>query len=277
MGEMQRLFEATDYMRRIDLEILKENPAIISMLRMSTAPPIARDRLIGLANVKASLVKTMELDKLPGQMPEQELNDSLLRIIKVITEMLDQSLFGWLYSQHTPGPEELEIAQVVVSDRRCGVLSDPIIRNTQEARQLNAIRVYLESKGYRKQHHLGELPPHEMESGTFAFHQNVPIINEAGRRIKMPIDIVIQPKSAAPRSMPLLIEAKSAGDFTNTNKRRKEEATKIRQLRATYGDRVDLILLLCGYFDAGFLGYEAAEGLDWVWEHRIEDLDIAGI
>ena len=35
--------------------------------------------------------------------------------------------------------------------------------------------------------------------------------------------------------MPILIEAKSAGDFTNTNKRRKEEATKVHQLRATYG------------------------------------------
>jgi len=32
------------------------------------------------------------------------------------------------------------------------------------------------------------------------------------------------------------------------------------------------ILFLCGYFDSGYLGYEAAEGIDWVWEHRIEDL-----
>ncbi|MBN1953687.1 MAG: N-6 DNA methylase, partial [Anaerolineae bacterium] len=27
-----------------------------------------------------------------------------------------------------------------------------------------------------------------------------------------------------------------------------------------------------GYFNSQYLGYEAAEGLDWVWEHRIEDL-----
>jgi type II restriction enzyme len=43
------------------------------------------------------------------------------------------------------------------------------------------------------------------------------------------------PKNAKAREMPLLIEAKSAGDFTNVNKRRKEEATKMNQLRATYG------------------------------------------
>ena len=29
---------------------------------------------------------------------------------------------------------------------------------------------------------------------------------------------------------------------------------------------------MCGYFDAAYLGYEAAEGIDWIWEHRIEDL-----
>ena len=38
-----------------------------------------------------------------------------------------------------------------------------------------------------------------------------------------------------------------------------------------------LILLLCGYFDTGYLGYEAAEGIDWVWEHRIGDVDLLGI
>ena len=58
----------------------------------------------------------------------------------------------------------------------------------------------------------------------------------------------------------------------NTNKRRKEEATKINQLRNCYGVGIQFILFLCGYFDSGYLGYEAAEGIDWVWEHRVDDL-----
>ena len=53
--------------------------------------------------------------------------------------------------------------------------------------------------------------------------------------------------------MPVLIECKSAGDFTNTNKRRKEETTKIEQLRNNYGKKVEFILFLCGYFDSGYL------------------------
>lgn len=85
------------------------------------------------------------------------------------------------------------------------------------------------------------------------------------------------PLRAKQGDLPVLIEAKSAGDFTNTNKRRKEEATKVTQLRATYGDKVRFILSLCGYFDSGYLGYEAAEGIDWVWEHRIDDLKRLGL
>jgi hypothetical protein len=74
-----------------------------------------------------------------------------------------------------------------------------------------------------------------------------------------------------------LVEAKSAGDFTNTNKRRKEEAIKVAQLRTTYGNTIRFVLFLCGYFDSGYLGYEAAEGIDWVWEHRIDDLEELGV
>jgi len=85
------------------------------------------------------------------------------------------------------------------------------------------------------------------------------------------------PKAAGPGSLPLLVEAKSAGDYTNVNKRRKEEATKAGQLRQYYGENVKFVLFLCGYFDSGYLGYEAAERIDWVWEHRIEDFGAFGV
>ena len=76
---------------------------------------------------------------------------------------------------------------------------------------------------------------------------------------------------AEPGDLPLFVEAKSAGDFTNVNKRRKEEAAKAGQLRRRHGTEARFILFLGGYFDTGYLGYEAAEGIDWVWEHRIDD------
>ena len=49
------------------------------------------------------------------------------------------------------------------------------------------------------------------------------------------------------------------------------------QLRHSYGEDVRYVLFLCGYFDGGYLGYEAAEGIDWVWEHRIGDLGEFGL
>jgi type II restriction enzyme len=96
-------------------------------------------------------------------------------------------------------------------------------------------------------------------------------------KVNIPVDVVIQPIKPHKGRLPILIEAKSAGDFTNTNKRRKEEATKIHQLKATYGEGIVFVLFLCGYFGSDYLGYEAAEGIDWVWEHRIDDLLKIGI
>ena len=89
--------------------------------------------------------------------------------------------------------------------------------------------------------------------------------------------MIVQPHTSRPGGLPILIEAKSAGDFANVNKRRKEEGMKAHQLRTTYGPDIAFILLLCGYFDGGYLGYEAAEGIDWVWEHRLEDMDQVGL
>ena len=107
---------------------------------------------------------------------------------------------------------------------------------------------------------------------------NVPAEQEGtGRQVNIPVDAVIMPKAATTGDLPLLVEAKSAGDFTNVNKRRKEEAAKMSQLRQSYGEDVRYVLFLCGYFDGGYLGYEAAEGIDWVWEHRIGDLGEFGL
>ncbi len=95
--------------------------------------------------------------------------------------------------------------------------------------------------------------------------------------MNVPIDVIIQPKRLRQDRLPIFIEAKSAGDFTNTNKRRKEEAMKIYQLRQSFGKSVVFVLFLCGYFGSDYLGYVAAEGIDWVWEHRITDLQQLGL
>jgi hypothetical protein len=152
-----------------------------------------------------------------------------------------------------PTEKELYRSSTIVADRLCGAIAEPIVRNAQEKRQLAMIEKYLIDRGYRLKGHPSQLPLKQMEPGTFTFRLNVKVIPSKtdGKTVNIPIDAVIQPKSAKLPRLPLLIEAKSAGDYTNVNKRRKEEATKMSQLRATYGRKVAFVLFLCGYFDAG--------------------------
>jgi XamI-like restriction endonuclease len=255
--------------------LLMKHPEILPTLRMSCCPPIARDRLIGLAGVSKSLVGCMEAGELPPRMADAILQENLKRISGILTQMFDIDICPWLVAKQRPSKQDRRRASTIIADRLCGAMSDPIIRNAQEKRQLAYIGTYLKKKGYvQKPHPPGKLL-NEMERGTFAFRMNVVVGSEL--KVNIPIDVVIQPKKPRASFIPILMEAKSAGDFTNVNKRRKEEATKMHQLKATYGPHVEYILFLCGYFDSGYLGYEAAEGIDWIWEHRIEDFENLGV
>ncbi len=266
--------EQTAHLSDVTPLMLKGNPLVLQTLRMATAPPIARDRLTGLAGVSRNLVSSMEEGRIPPRLSAKLLDSQLLKISQVIVRLIDKDIFPWLDDRRQPTHAEIYRAATIIADRLCGAMSDPIIRNAQEQRQLAIIRQWLEERGYR----YAAARFNEMEPGTFAFRINIPIKQENRiKQVMIPVDTVIMPLSATLGDFPLLIEAKSAGDFTNPNKRRKEEATKIGQLKNTYGDGLRYILFLCGYFDSGYLGYEAAEGIDWVWEHRIDDLAEFGV
>lgn len=270
---VEMALQLTENLTNICPEILEIYPSVLPMLRMATCPPIARDRLIGLAGVSYNLVKSMEDEKrVPPIMKKSDLLEQLSKIGDIIEKMADPDIFVWKQRGDNGTEEEIHRASTIVADRLCGAVANPIIRNAQERRQLAAMKKWLEARGYR------ELNPGEakhflsMPLGTFSFRFNVLVTMDGGKKVNIPVDAVIMRKNAKQGDFPALFEAKSAGDFTNTNKRRKEEAVKMQQLRKTYGSKITFDLFLCGYFDSGYLGYEAAEGIDWVWEHRIDDL-----
>lgn len=271
--DVQNTLQATENLTNITPDILRRYPEVLSTLRMSTCPPLAVDRLIGLASVPSSLVKRMEQEqKLPVRLRGEALDNELRKIGVLIERMADPDIFTWLNRPETPSHEDVYRAATIVADRLCGSVTNPIIRNAQERRQLAAIQNWLEERQYRRLTGQDGIRFDAMPPGTFSFRMNVPVRLEAGKIINIPVDAVIKPKSSIISDLPVFIEAKSAGDFANVNKRRKEEAIKMSQLRNTYGGQVKFNLFLCGYFDSGYLGYEAAEGIDWVWEHRIDDL-----
>ena len=277
--DVERGLRLTEDLTSVTPKVIQANPAILPMLRMSTCPPLARDRLIGLANSSRNFVGQMEKGTIPPKLAPEVVLNHLDGISTVLTKMLDVDIFPWLEEKRRPTEEERYRSSTVVADRLCGAVAEPIVRNAQEKRQLNIIEQHLVVRGYKHKPHPATVPITEMEPGTFSFRTNVVVrpAKSDAKTVKIPIDAVIQPKYIKLPNLPLLIEAKSAGDFTNVNKRRKEEATKINQLKTTYGESVVFVLFLCGYFDAAYLGYEAAEGIDWIWEHRTSDLDQLGI
>ena len=276
---VEAALRATGNLTDIKPALLRKHPEILPTLRMSTCPPIAVDRLIGLARVSPTFVKSMELNqRLPMRMSTADADVQLAKIGDIIERMVDPDIFVWI-GRAAPATEvEIHRAATIVADRLCGAVANPIIRNAQEKRQLAGIKTWLEAKGYRQLPGGDGTKFNAMQPGTFSFRMNVPVKLEGGiQSVNIPVDVVIMPMTGLIGELPIFLEAKSAGDFTNTNKRRKEEAVKMAQLRSTYGTGVRFNLFLCGYFDSGYLGYEAAEGIDWVWEHRIDDLTLFGI
>jgi XamI restriction endonuclease len=279
-SEVEATLKATDSLRNIKPESLRANPGVLPTLRMATCPPLARDRLSGLSGVSRTLVNLLDKEhKLPIRRSPASLDSELRKLGVVIERLADHDLCPWLLRRSKPTPDELERAATVIADRLCGATADPIIRNAQEERQLKLIGEWLNTRGYRTVAVGSRIKFEAMPPGCYAFHLNVSVINVDGgeKRTNIPVDVAIKPKGASHHDLPICIEAKSAGDYTNVNKRRKEEAQKMSQIRRTYGRRVKYLLFLCGYFDGGYLGYEALEGIDWVWEHRIEDLAEFGL
>lgn len=266
---------ATDDLRTLSAATLAANPGALPTLRMCTAPPLAVDRLVGLAGASKTLVGLMEKGKLPTRMQPAALDAELTEVCRIRARLLDRDIFPWLDKRTAPTDHERDRASTIVADRLCSAVANPLVRNAQEQRQLALIGDYLDRRGYRKRAHPPGKPLTEMEPGTYTFRMNLAV--GQALKVNIPVDVVVQPRRPRKDRLPILIEAKSAGDFTNTNKRRKEEATKIHQLQATYGSTVAFVLFLCGYFGSDYLGYEAAEGIDWVWEHRIEDLARMGL
>lgn len=274
--EVEDTLQKTKNLADVKATLLRQHPGVLPTLRMSTCPPLAVNRVVGLAGVSKNLVGCMEKGTLPPRMPLAALQADLEKIGAIIEKMADPDIFIWLETRHPATDAEVHRAATIVADRLCGAVANPIIRNAQEKRQLAAIGTWLEGRHYRR---LPEgIKYNAMPQGTYSFRLNVPVKAE-GRTstINIPIDTAVMPRTAKAGDLPFMIEAKSAGDFTNTNKRRKEEAQKINQLRHTFGNGVRFILFLCGYFDSGYLGYEAGELIDWVWEHRIDDLARFGI
>lgn len=259
------LMDQTADLHALNPECLVEPSDLLTVLRACTAPPLAKERLATLANVRLSTIN--RLHKGEG-LPRHWHRPEIQRLTTLIGQMLDPIVFPWVMEGRAPTALERDEALLVVGDRVGMTFYNPLLRNAQEARQVHLIRHYLRRNGYDE---ISSGSGIEMPDRTFQIHRGVPYKDESGEVVGLPVDCVVNPGGGRAVA---LIEMKSAGDFTNVNKRRKEEASKANGVRKEHGDAAVFLLQLFGYFNQGYCSYEANAGIDWAWDHRLSDFDI---
>jgi hypothetical protein len=263
--EVEEAMRATDDFKMFDADTLLARPGALFVARMCVSPPMARDRFVGFSGANKSLVTTMERE---GVIPARarRLRMQLQVMCDFLQPLLDPGLFRWLEDNRAPTADERDKALLVIGERLATAFYLPALRNAQEAKQKELMRAYLEAEGLEESTHT----PFDMPPGTFCFGRNVRVVREDGEPQNLPVDCVVAPLNA---ELPLAcIELKSAGDFTNVNKRRKEESNKHDALKRAHGNSTVFLLQLFGYFGRPYLGFEAAVGIDWAWDHRLSDL-----
>lgn len=180
--QVEFALEQTGNLTNITPHLLRQHPSVLPMLRMATAPPIARDRLIGLAGVSGNLVTNMELQHRLPPKATADIEKELEKIGQMIMRLADKDIFPWLETNTAPNEVEVHRAATIVADRLCGVVSDPIVRNAQEQRQLAYIKHWLESRGYMQLKGVKGLTLDKMQPGTFSFRLNVPVTLDGSKK-----------------------------------------------------------------------------------------------
>ncbi len=263
--EVEEAMRVTNDFRTFVTDALVARPGVLFVARMCVSPPMARDRFVGFSGASKNLVLSMERD---GVIPARTrgLGMQLRVMCDFLLPLLDPEIFCWLADDRSPTVKDRYKALLIIGERLANALYLPVLRNAQEMRQKQLMRAYLEGEGFEETVEL----PFEMSPGTFSFGRNVRVVQEGGAPQNLPMDCVVSPLDP---DLPLAcVEMKSAGDFTNVNKRRKEESSKHDALKRAHGDRTVFLLQLFGYFGYPYLGFEAAAGIDWAWDHRLDDL-----
>jgi len=273
--EVKAAILATDDLRSIDAATLRANPGALPTLRMCTAPPLAVDRLVRLASASRSLIGSMEKGKLAVRMTAELVDENLDKVCRVLAKLLDRDIFRWLDAGKAPTDRERESASTIVADRLCSAVATDTVRLAHKIQQLSVVSVYLDSRGYRELVDPGRRGYLKTEPGTYTFFVNVPAA--MGKSAFLPVDAVVQPIEARMDGLPVLIQAESYSAFAESKRQSGAHRDTMRAMRMTYGDEVPFVLLLGGYFGGDYLGAQAAEGIDWVWQHRVTDLERFGL
>lgn len=257
-------------LRGLDAAALKATPGALPTLRMCTAPPLAVDRLIGLANASKSLIGSMEEGRLAKRMAPELLSENLEAICSILNRLLDRDIFPWLDAGTEPTDYERDRASTIVADRLCSRAGVDMVRSARKQRQRSVIAVVLESLGFVDALGEGNGSLLRNVSRIYAFDVSLPMI--MGRAAFLHTDACIFTRERFGDTGCLVID-QAIASCRYEAKRNVTASLKRRQaIEMNYQRRMRHALMLSGYYDAGHLGQLAAEGIDWVWQHRPAEL-----
>ena len=147
---VEEALRETNYLNDVSPAILQRHPEVLPILRMSTCPPIARDRLVGLAGVSKNLVENMEDSENPHISPRMQrakLITELQRISDIIRKMADPDIFTWLSDKRNPDETEILRSSTIVADRLCGAVADRLSETHRKNGSLWQLLNYCKARG----------------------------------------------------------------------------------------------------------------------------------
>lgn len=245
------------------------NPRILTALRALTRRDIGTSQTATFLGVGTSMFESIEREERPVK-PIASRIEALLR------KELDESLAPWILEGRKPTDAERTRSVIVAADRILRRSTSTELRYKHEPRQLSKLESFLKSRGYTEVQGKNITDPrNDMKQGTFAFRVNIDGTTVDGVTLKQNVDTLIMPISKSGNFLPIFLEAKSMTDEVNPNKRQKEEAQKVDNVRRrwqTSEEKLNFVLLLGGTVPRRYLEVEAGSGLDWIWEHRVQDL-----
>ncbi len=268
-NQITLLLDELARLNSVEKAIVK-NPRILTSLRSLTRRDIGTSQIATFLGVGTSMYEAIER-------AEKPVAPILSGIVSLLEKELDESLAPWIVENRNPTKEEMNRSVIVAADRILKRSTSTELRYKHEPRQLDKLKEYLDSKGYSEVSGTGiSNPRKDMKPGSYAFRVNIDGLTIDGVTLKQNVDTLIMPFSKSSGLLPIFLEAKSMTDEVNPNKRQKEEAQKVDNVRRKWQDkseRLNFVLLLGGTVPRRYLEVEAGSGLDWIWEHRVNDLD----
>ena len=268
-NQISKLLDELSNLNSVEKAILK-NPKILTSLRSLTRRDIGTSQIATFLGVGTSMYEAIER-------AEKPVSPILVQLVSLLKKELDESLAPWIVEGRSPTKDEMNRSVIVAADRILKRSTSTELRYKHEPRQLDKLKEYLDSKGFKEVNGTGILNPRkDMKQGSYAFRVNIDGLTVDGVTLKQNVDTLIMPFSKSPGVLPIFLEAKSMTDEVNPNKRQKEEAQKVDNVRRKWqgkDERLNFVLLLGGTVPRRYLEVEAGSGLDWIWEHRVHDLD----